>query len=168
MSCAYALSPPDAFSPSEIRQIFQRSPSKASRLWQLAERANGLAAIFQRSPSKASRLWQLAERANGLAATVEERWGELSEERREWLADFAYEAIDPPSDMGSKLQAFLNCCYGAWVILQGEQDAVVAYASAFDRLVDAIILASELDSYKTMTAEEACEWIRETSARAIR
>ena len=144
MSCAIALSEPDAFSPSEIRQIFQPRSLKASRPW------------------------ELAERANGLATTVEENWAYLSEEQRELLADFAYEAIDPPSDMRSKLQAFLSCCYGAWMILQGERDAFVAYASAIDRLTNAIVLASELDSYKTMTAEEACEWIREISHRAIR
>ena len=63
MSVAYPLSP------SEIRQIFQPRRSNASRLW------------------------ELAERASSLAATVEEHWGELSEERRELLADFAYEAI---------------------------------------------------------------------------
>lgn len=116
MSVAYALSP------SEIRQIFQPRPSNASRLW------------------------ELAEVANSLAATVEERWGELSQERRELLADFAYQAIDPPSGLGAKLHSFLNRCYGAWMVLQGEQDAFVAYASASDRLTNAIIRAIEREN----------------------
>lgn len=74
------------------------------------------------------------------------------------------------------------------MILQGERDAFVAYASASDRLTNAIIRAIEREnrayqealsqafegalaeaenSKETMTTEEACEWIREISDRAI-
>ena len=72
--------------------------------------------------------------------------------------------------------------------MQGERDAFVAYASASDRLVGAIIRAGEREnrayqealsqaieealaegetSKGTIMAEEACEWIREISDRAI-
>ena len=44
------------------------------------------------------------------------------------------------------MHRFLNRCYGAWMVLQGERDAFVAYASASDRLVKAIIGASEREN----------------------
>ncbi|WP_293125307.1 hypothetical protein [Microcoleus sp. bin38.metabat.b11b12b14.051] len=59
-------------SPSEIRQIFQ-----------------------PRTPS-ASRLWELAQKANTLAVIIESPWEKIPDETRELLKTFAYTLIEPP------------------------------------------------------------------------
>lgn len=154
-------------SPSEIRQIFQPRTSSASRFWELAQKANNLAVI------------------------VEARWEQIPADTRELLKIFAYALIEPPQGIKGVLIELLGRFYLAFslfsIAIKGEQDAFIAYAGAFQRLLNAILSAierediayqkalsealeqtfTELETIEAMTAEEACERIRAISYQAL-
>ncbi|MBC6480124.1 MAG: hypothetical protein GDA56_22410 [Hormoscilla sp. GM7CHS1pb] len=148
---------------------------------------NEIQQIFQPRTSKSSRLWDLAQTANSLAQTVEDHWDDLIDEGRDLLAAFAYEAIDPPAGILGRFRTLINRVYLAIIVFKGEQDAFIAYANACQHLINAILSAIEREdeayqqtlsealaevlaeskTSKAMTAEEACEWIREISYQAF-
>ena len=154
-------------SPSEIRQIFQ-----------------------PRTPS-ASRLWELAQKANTLAVIIESPWEKIPDETRELLKTFAYTLIEPPQGIKETLLRFIGRFYLAvalpWIVLKGEIDSFVAYINAFDRLVNAILSGVEREDMayqkalseaieetftdwensRDMSAEEACERLRQISDKAF-
>ena len=154
-------------SPSEIRQIFQPRTSSASRFWELAQKANNLAVI------------------------IEARWDQIPADTRELLKIFAYAVIEPPQGIKGVLIELLGRFYLAFslfsIAIKGEQDAFIAYAGAFQRLLNAILSAIErediayekalsealeetfagLETSEAMTAEEACERIRAISYQAL-
>ncbi len=158
----------------------------------IAISANEIRQIFQPRTSKSSHLWELAQKAHALAVTVEEDWQGLTPERRELLTTFACAVIDPPKGIKGFFRTFINRFYSAlvlaWIVLKGEQDAFIAYATAFQRLVNAILGAIEREdtgyqkalsealegsfadweSSEAMTAEEACERLRQISDQALR
>jgi len=106
-------------SPSEIRQIFQPRTSSASRFWELAQKANNLAVI------------------------VEARWEQIPADTRELLKIFAYALIEPPQGIKGVFIELLGRFYLAFslfsIAIKGEQDAFIAYAGAFKRLLNAIL-----------------------------
>ena len=154
-------------SPSEIRQIFQPRTSSASRFWELAQKANNLAVI------------------------IEARWDQIPPETRELLKIFAYAVIEPPQGIKGVFIELLGRFYLAFslfsIAIKGEQDAFIAYAGAFKRLLNAILSGIErediayekalsealeetfagLGTSEAMTAEEACERIRAISYQAL-
>jgi hypothetical protein len=158
----------------------------------IAISASEIRQIFQPRTSKSSHLWELAQKAHALAVTVEEGWEGLPPERRELLTTFACAVIDPPKGIKGFFRTFINRFYSAfvlaWIVLKGEQDAFIAYATAFQRLVNAILGAIEREgtgyqkalsealegafgdweSSEAMTAEEACERLRQISDQALR
>lgn len=153
--------------PSEIRQIFQPRTSSASRLWELAQKANTLAVI------------------------IESRWEKIPDETRELLKIFAYTLIEPPQGIKERFLRFLWRFSLAvalpWIVLKGELDSFVAYINAFNRLVNAILSGVEREdiAYQKalseaieeaftdwensteMSAEEACERLRQISYQAF-
>lgn len=154
-------------SPSEIRQIFEPRTSSASRFWELAQKANNLAVI------------------------IDARWEQIPPETREILKIFAYAVIEPPQGIKEILINFLGRFSLAFslfsIAIKGEQDAFIAYAGAFQRLLNAILSGIErediayekalsealeetfagLETSETMTAEDACERIRAISYQAL-
>ena len=153
---------------AEIRQVFQ-----------------------QRRFASASRFGELAHKANYLAAIVESRWEQLPAPTQELFAVFARHLIEPPQGIKQRFLDFLGRFHLAVVLfgmaIQGETHSFVACHNAFDRLVSAILNAverenkayqqalsealegafSEWETTEAMTAEEACERIRQISERAL-
>jgi|GEM_PF-729073 hypothetical protein len=154
-------------SPSEIRQIFQPRTSSASRFWELAQKANNLAVI------------------------IESRWETIPAETQELLKVFAYTFIEPPQGLKEKFLKFVGGVYLSiafiGILFKGELDSFVAYLNAFNRLLNAILSGIEREDVayqkalsealeeaftdwentKEMSAEEACERIRQISDRAF-
>ena len=154
-------------SPSEIRQIFEPRTSSASRFWELAQKANNLAVI------------------------IEGRWDQIPAETQELLKIFAYAVIEPPQGIKGVFIELLGRFYLAFslfsIAIKGEQDAFIAYAGAFKRLLNAILSGIEREDIayekalsealeetfagwetsEAMTAEEACERIRAISYQAL-
>ena len=154
-------------SPSEIRQIFEPRTSSASRFWELAQKANNLAVI------------------------IEGRWDQIPAETQELLKIFAYAVIEPPQGIKGLFIELLGRFYLAFslfsIAIKGEQDAFIAYAGAFKRLLNAILSGIEREDIayekalsealeetfagwetsEAMTAEEACERIRAISYQAL-
>ncbi|MEG4114727.1 MULTISPECIES: hypothetical protein [unclassified Microcoleus] len=154
-------------SPSEIRQIFQPRTSSASRFWELAQKANNLAVI------------------------IDARWDQIPPETRELLKIFAYALIEPPQGIKGVFIEFLRRFSLAialpWIVHKGELDSFVAYNNAFNRLVNAILSGVEREDMayqkalseaieeaftdwensKDMSAEEACERLRQISDQAL-
>lgn len=157
-----------AISAAEIRQVFQ-----------------------QRRFASASRFGELARKANYLAAIVESRWEQLPAPTQELFAVFARDLIEPPRGIKQRFLDFLGRFHLAvilfWMTIQGETDSFVACHNAFDRLVSAVLNAverenkayqqalsealeeafSEWETAEAMTAEEACERIRQISEGAL-
>jgi hypothetical protein len=154
-------------SPSEIRQIFEPRTSSASRFWELAQKANNLAVI------------------------IDARWEQIPAETRDILKIFAYAVIEPPQGIKGILIDFLGRFSLAFslfsIAIKGEQDAFIAYAGAFQRLLNAILSGIEREDIayekalsealeetfagwetsEAMTAQEACERIRAISYQAL-
>lgn len=155
-------------SQNEIRQVFQ-----------------------QRAFAGASRFGELAQKANYLAAIIENRWEKIPLETQELIKVFAYAFIEPPQGIKQRFLDLLGRFHLAVVLfgmaIQGETDSFVAYNNAFDRLVSAVLNAVEREdnacqqalsealegafagweTTSAMTAEEACERIRQISERAL-
>lgn len=149
---------------------------------------NEIRQIFQPPrTSNASHLRELAQKTNELAVFVEERWERIPSQTRELLTTFAYKAIEPPKGIKAKIFLLISHVYLAlalpWLVLQGEVASFVAYANAFQRLLNAILSGIEREEIayqqslsavieealtgwetsKDMTAEEACERLRKIS-----
>lgn len=99
--------------------------------------------------------------------------------------------MNPPQGIKQSFLKFLERFHLAvvlfWMAIQDQIDSFVAYNNAFDRLVSAILNAverennayqqalsealeeafSEWETTKAMTAEEACERIRQISERVL-
>ncbi|MEG5065282.1 hypothetical protein QUB33_16830 [Microcoleus sp. B3-A4] len=153
--------------PSEIRQIFQPRRSSASQFWELTQKANNLAVI------------------------IDARWEQIPPETRELLKIFAYALIEPHQGIKGffieLLRRFSLAIILPWIALKGEFDSYVAYKNAFDRLVNAILSGVEREDLayqkalseaieeaftdwensKDMSAEEACERLRQISDQAF-
>lgn len=145
----------------------------------------------QRRFASASRFGELAHKANYLGAIIESRWEQLPAPTQELFAVFARDLIEPPQGIKQRFLDFLGRFHLAVVLfgmaIQGQIDSFVACHNAFDRLVSAILNAverenkayqqalsealeetfSELATIEAMTAEEACERIRQISERAL-
>ena len=154
-------------SPSEIRQIFQPRTSSASKFWELAQKANNLAVI------------------------IESRWEKIPPDTRELLKIFAYALIEPPQGIKGifikYLRRFSLAIILPWIVLKGELDSFLTYNNAFNRLVNAILSGVERENWayqkalsealeeaftdwensKDMSAEEACERLRQISDQAV-
>ena len=147
--------------------------------------------ILQQQTSDPSQLWRLAEKGNTLAVMVENSWEKLSLEKQELLTAFAYMNLEKPKGIKSIFVSKVSRLFVALILVRivfkGELNAFLAYANAFQRLVNAIISAIEWENLayqqalseaienaiinsennKAMTAEEACERIREISNQAL-
>ncbi len=154
-------------SPSEIRQIFQPRTSSASKFWELAQKANNLAVI------------------------IDARWEKIPPDMRELLKIFAYTLIEPPQGIKGifiqYLRRFSLAIILPWIVLKGELDSFLTYNNAFNRLVNAILSGVEREDLayqkalsealeeaftdwensKDMSAEEACERLRQISDQAV-
>lgn len=147
--------------------------------------------ILQQQTSDPSQLWKLAEKGNTLAVMVENSWENLPLEKQDLLTAFAYMNLEKPQGIKSIFVNQISRLFVALIlvriVLKGELNAFLAYANAFQRLVNAILSAIErensayqnalseaienaiIDSEnnQAMTAEEACERIRELSNQAL-
>ncbi len=149
--------------------------------------------IFQQRQrtSDPSELWRLAEKANTLAVVVEDSWENLPPKKQELLRDFAYMTLEEPEDFKTvfikQISRLFSALILAMIVIKGELNAFLAYAIAVERLVNAILSAIERENIdyqnalseaienaiinaendKAMTAEEACERIREISNQAM-
>ena len=147
--------------------------------------------IFQQQTSDPSELWRLAEKGNTLAVMVENSWENFSIEKQELLTAFAYMTLEKPKGMKRILVNQISRLFVALILVRivfrGELNAFLAYANAFQRLVNAILSAIERENLayqkalseaienaiinsenkKAMTAEEACGRIREISNQAL-
>lgn len=157
-----------AINPSEIREIYPLRISNASRLWELAQKTNELAII------------------------VEAHWEKITPETKQLLTSFAYTVIEPPKgikgiffDWSSRFSFALAL---PWIAFKRDQYALIAYYSAFPRLVNAIFSAIERkdtayqqalsnaieeaftggETREAMTVEDACQRIKQISEQAFR
>lgn len=123
--------------------------------------------------------------------TVENSWENLPPKKQELLRDFAYMTLEEPEDFKSVFIKQISRLFSAFIlvriVLKGELNAFLACANAFQRLVNAIFSAIERENLayqnalseaienaiinaendKAMTAEEACERIRQISNQAL-
>ncbi|MDY6803384.1 MAG: hypothetical protein SXA11_06205 [Cyanobacteriota bacterium] len=147
--------------------------------------------IFQQRTSDPSELWRLAEKANTLAVVVENYWENLPPKKQELLTAFAYIDFEQPKGINRILLDSIKTLFAAWIVawivIKGELNAFITYRNALERLVNAILSAIERENLayqkalskaienaiissennKAMTAEEACERLRELSNQAL-
>lgn len=147
--------------------------------------------IFQQQTSDPSQLWRLAEKGNTLAVMVENYWEKLPLEKQELLTAFAYIDFEKPKGIKRILLNSIKTLFAAWIVawivIKGELNAFITYKNAVKRLRNAILSAIERENIayqnalsaaienaiissennKAMTAEEACELIRELSNQAL-
>lgn len=147
--------------------------------------------IFQPRTFSDSRFWELAQKTNNLAVIIESRWEKIPAETRELLKLFAYAFIEHPQGIKERFIKLLSIIYLAialpWLALQGKIDGLVAYKNALNKLVNTILREveredkayqqtlsealeeafTEWQNTKSMSAEEACQRIREISYRAV-
>jgi hypothetical protein len=143
--------------------------------------------IFHPRTVNSARLWEIAQKANALAVAVEQDWEELPEDRRKLLTTLAYAGSEPPPGIQWKLRNFIDRLFAVGMLLK-DFNACAFYVEASERLLDAIFSGIErenedyqaalsaaltetsanVESSKAMTAEEACERIREISDEVSR
>ena len=143
--------------------------------------------IFHPRTVNSARLWEIAQKANALAAEVEQDWEELPEERRKLLTTLAYAGSEPPPGIQWKLLNFIDRLFAVGMLLK-DFNACAFYVESSQRLLNAIFSGIErenedyqsalsdalaetfanLENTKLMTAQEACEWIQEISDEAFK
>ncbi|NJK75730.1 MAG: hypothetical protein HC849_20390 [Oscillatoriales cyanobacterium RU_3_3] len=147
--------------------------------------------IFQPRTFSASKFWELAQKANNLTVIIESRWEKIPDKTQELLKFFAYNFIDPSQGIKQRLLEYLGILYLAivlaWLTVQGKIDCFLSYKNALNKLVNAILreVEREDEAYqqtlseaieeaftdwqntKSMSAEEACQRIKEISYQAV-